>query len=342
MTSTMLMAQLGEATNRTLVLPVVMFAPTHRCNSACLSCAWWSTPADPNELSLDEIDVLAGDLARLGTRLVVFTGGEPLLRADVFEAARLFQQRSIRLHLLTSGLALEPRAASVGSLFRRVIISLDSATAEGYRAIRGVDGFEAVQKGVQQLRSVAPHVTVSARATIHARNFREMPHLGATARSMGCASISFLPADLASPAFGQRDLHAVGSLRLSRDQVGELRAVIDALIRDHARDIASGFIAEPVSKLRQLVQYYAALNGDGGFPARSCNAPWMSAVVESNGDVRPCFFHAVVGNIRRHRIGVVARAALREFREHLDVSTNPTCRTCVCSLKLGWRDQPWA
>lgn len=342
MTSTMLMAQLGEATNRTLVLPVVMFAPTHRCNSACVSCAWWSTPANPHELSLDEIDVLAGDLARLGTRLVVFTGGEPLLRADVFEAARLFQQHSIRLHLLTSGLALEPRAAAVASLFRRVIISLDSATAGGYRAIRGVDGFEAVTAGVRQLRSVAPHLPISVRATIHARNFREMPQLVDTAKTLGCASISFLPADLASSAFGHRDLPALQSLRLSRAEVDEFRGVVEALVRDHARDIASGFIAEPVAKLRQLVQHYAAMNGDSRFPAKTCNAPWMSAVIESNGDVRPCFFHRIVGNIRRQPIALVARAALRDFREDLDVSTNATCKTCVCSLKLGWRDQPWA
>jgi Fe-coproporphyrin III synthase len=342
MSTTTLMARIGEATNRTLVLPIVMFAPTHRCNSACLSCAWWSTPATPGELSLDEIDVLAEDLARLGTRLVVFTGGEPLLRPDVFEAARLFQRRNIRLHLLTSGLGLEPRARAVGSVFRRVIISLDSATAEGYRAIRGVNGLDAVQMGVHQLRSVAPHIPVSARATIHARNYREMPQLVAAAKSMGCASISFLPADLRSAAFGHRDLDGLQSLRLSRAQVDDLHIIVDALVRDHEHEIASRFIAEPPAKLRQIPQYYAAMNGDGEFPPKSCNAPWMSAVIEANGDVRPCFFHDVVGNIRRHRIGHVARTALPQFRESLDVAANATCATCVCSLKLGWRDQPWA
>lgn len=341
MATTTLMAQIGEATNRTLVLPIVMFAPTHRCNSACVSCAWWSTPAT-GELSLDEIDVLAEDLARLGTRLVVFTGGEPLLRADVFEAARLFQRRNIRLHLLTSGLGLEPRAAAVASVFRRVIISLDSATAEGYRAIRGVDGFDAVRAGVDQLRSLAPHIPVSARSTISARNFREMPQIVEAARAMGCASVSFLPADLRSAAFGHRDLPALQSLRLSRKQVDDFRIIIDALIRDHERDIASRFIAEAPAKLRQIPQYYAAMNGDGGFPPKSCNAPWMSAVIEANGDVRPCFFHDVVGNIRRERIGHVARTALPQFRESLNVATDATCATCVCSLKLGWRDQPWA
>ncbi len=346
MTTTTLMAHLGEATNRTLVLPIVMFAPTHRCNSACVSCAWWSTAADVSapgggELSLREIDALAGDLSRLGTRLVVFTGGEPLLRADVFDAARLFRRRGITLHLLTSGLALDARATAVAELFERVIISLDGHTPEQYRDIRGVDGFDAVEAGVRRLRELSPRTLVSARSTIHARNFRATSQLVDTAREMGCAGISFLPADLGSTAFGDRNLGGIQSLRLSRQNVDDLRIIVDALIRERTSDFASGFIAESPAKLRQIPQYYSAMNGDGRFPPKSCNAPWMSAVIGANGDVRPCFFHDVVGNVRRDPIAHVARTALPQFRETLDVSTNATCERCVCSLKVGWRGQPW-
>jgi MoaA/NifB/PqqE/SkfB family radical SAM enzyme len=346
MTTTSLMAHIGEATNRTLVLPIVMFAPTHRCNSACVSCAWWSTTEDAGapggELALAEIDALADGLSRLGTRLVVFTGGEPLLRPDVFDAARLFQRRGMRLHLLTSGLAIETRAATIDDVFERVIISLDGSTPERYRDIRGVDGFCVVEAGVRRLRELAPRTVVSARSTIHARNFREMPQLIAAARSMGCAGISFLAADFTSQAFGDRNLDAIQTLRLSRSDVYELRHIIDAVIRDNASDIRSGFIAESPAKLRQIPQYYAALNGEGAFPPKSCNAPWISAVIGANGDVRPCFFHDVVGNIRRDSIGHVAKTALPRFRDTLDVATNATCARCVCSLKVGWRGQPWA
>jgi MoaA/NifB/PqqE/SkfB family radical SAM enzyme len=142
-----------------------MFAPTHRCNSACRSCAWWRTPAGAaqDELTLAEIDVLAADLSRMGTRLVVFTGGEPLLRPDVFEAARLFRRCGIALHLLTSAIGLAARAGAVAEVFERVIISLDGSTPTRYREVRGVDGFGAVSSGVERLRSIAPRVPVSAR-----------------------------------------------------------------------------------------------------------------------------------------------------------------------------------
>jgi MoaA/NifB/PqqE/SkfB family radical SAM enzyme len=292
-------------------------------------------------LTLSEIDTLAADLSRMGTRLVVFTGGEPLLRPDVFDAARLFATRGITLHLLTSGLGLDPRVASVADVFSRVIVSLDSATADGYEAIRGVRGLDAVQAGVRRLRAFAPQIPVGVRSTLHAKNFREMPALIAAAKTMRCSSISFLAADMSSAAFGQRDLHALQSLRLSSAEVDEFRDVIEAVIRTHAADITSRFIAESPARLRQLAQHYAALNHEATHPAKQCNAPYVSAVIEANGDVRPCFFHAPVGNIRRDRIKSIAREALPAFRASLDVATNLTCERCVCSLKLGWRDQPW-
>ena len=60
------------------------------------------------------------------------------------------------------------------------------------------------------------------------------------------------------------------------------------------------------SSLRRLPRYYAALRGDEPFPHVSCNAPWVSVVVEANGSVRPCFFHELdrqrpSGAARNHR-----------------------------------------
>src|SRR4029077_1905324 len=104
--ATATLIRLGQATNRTFVLPLVIFYPTGRCNSRCVSCDWWrQTGAD--DLSLEEIDGLGDALPSLGTRMVGVSGGEPLLRPEVFEAAKLFRARDLTLHLLTSGVLLE-------------------------------------------------------------------------------------------------------------------------------------------------------------------------------------------------------------------------------------------
>src|SRR6476646_8966489 len=120
-TSTLI--RLGRITNRTFVLPLLIFYPTGRCNSRCVSCDWWKQ-SGADDLTLDEIDALARALPALGTRVVVFSGGEPLLRPEVFDAARLFRAQGMTLHLLTSGVLLERAADRVAQQFSRVIISL--------------------------------------------------------------------------------------------------------------------------------------------------------------------------------------------------------------------------
>ena len=81
--------------------------------------------------------------------------------------------------------------------------------------------------------------------------------------------------------------------------------------------------------------------GQAPFPQGNCNAPWVSVVLEANGDVRPCFFHPAIGNIRRAPLQTILGDALRSFRGSLDVQANTICRQCVCSIKTGWRSAPW-
>jgi MoaA/NifB/PqqE/SkfB family radical SAM enzyme len=332
---------LGGATNRTLVLPLVVFFPTSRCNSRCLSCAWWQTTGE-DDLSLAEIEPVAESAAALGTKLVVFSGGEPLLRPDVFEVADLFRRRGIALHLLTSGVGLAPRVADVARHFTRVVVSLDGSSEGSYRDVRGIAALSAVETGVARLRRMAPEVPVIARATLHKANFRELPRLIAKAHMMRLDAISFLAADVASGAFGPRPHGGPRALLLDRDDIAEFRALIDACVADRADDFASGFIVESPAKLRRLPQYYAAMLGDEAFPPTACNAPWVSAVVEANGAVRPCFFHPPIGNVRETPLPVLVRDHLRAFRAGLDVTTNAVCRGCVCSLKVTWRNAPWS
>ncbi len=339
--ATATLIRLGEATNRTFVLPLLMFYPTGRCNSRCVSCDWWKqTGAD--DLTLDEIDGLADALPALGTRLVVFSGGEPLLRPEVFDAAQRFHARQITLHLLTSGVLLERFADRVAQQFSRVIVSLDAASAPLYERIRGVDALATVGRGVARLRRVAPHVSLSARATLHRANFRELPRLIEHARALGLDCISFLPADMSSLGFGRTVVPEQAGLALDAAEIGEFETLIERTIAVYASDFESGFVAESPDRLRRLPRYYAALRGTEPFPRVSCNAPWVSVVVEANGSVRPCFFQGSIGNIRQAPIGEIVGRNLRAFRHSFDVGTDATCVRCVCSLKTTLRSAPWA
>jgi MoaA/NifB/PqqE/SkfB family radical SAM enzyme len=294
------------------------------------------------ELTLDEIHTLARALPALGTRVVAFSGGEPLLRPEVFEAAQIFRAQGLTLHLLTSGVLLERFAERVAQQFTRVTVSLDATSAALYEQIRGVDALATVGRGIARLRRGAPDVPLSGRATLHRANFRELPGLIDYARSLGLDGISFLPADISSLGFGRTTVPDDAALGLGVDDIDEFEAIIERTIAVYASDFDSGFVAESPEKLRRLPRYYAALRGTEPFPRVSCNAPWISVVVEANGSVRPCFFHGSIGNLRQAPLATIVAENLRAFRESFDVGADPVCVRCVCSLKTSWRSAPWA
>ena len=338
--TTNVLVRLGEMTNRSFILPLLIYYPTSRCNSRCMSCDWWRSTGE-DDLTLGEIASVAQALPSLGTRAVAFSGGEPLVRADVFEVAALFQEQGVKLQILTSGLLLQRHARDVAKHFSRVTISLDGSRAASYEAIRGVDGLSTIETGVATLKALAPQVPITARATLHAANFRELPCLVEKAKAMGLDGISFLAADVSSTAFGRTAPPRGARLLLNGDEVAAFEALIEQTERDHAEDFASGFIAESTERLRRLPHYYAAMRRDRPFPPAACNAPWVSAVIEANGGVRPCFFHRPVGNVRQRPLIEIIRNDLPVFRRTLDVSSNALCQRCVCSIKAGWGSGLW-
>src|SRR5262249_53598485 len=157
-----------------------------------------------------------------------------------------------------------------------------------------------------------------ARSTLHRANFRELPRLIRHAQALGLDGISFLAADVSSRAFGRQPGADLSSLALDRDDIAEFETIVDETIVSCHDAFASGFVAESPDKLRRLPRYYAALAGDGPFPAIRCDAPWVSVVVEANGDVRPCFFHDPVGTVRRTPLDRIVEEGLRTFRSTLD------------------------
>jgi MoaA/NifB/PqqE/SkfB family radical SAM enzyme len=330
------LAELNVRTDRTWSLPILLYSPTSRCNSRCASCDYWRTDG-ASDLRPEEVAALARELPALRTKLVVFTGGEALVREDVFSLADLFRAQGIALHLLTSGLALERHGRAVADRFSAVTISLDGHTRELYRSVRGVDGLAAVERGVKRLKELRPDLPIRARSTLHRHNFRALPDLIDKAAAIGFDQISFLAADASSTtAFGRAAVEAAPSvhgLLLEGEEVDEFERVIDKALLSHSSAFRSGRVAESGDRLRKLVRYYRAHQGRGVFPRVECSAPWISAVVDSDGTLRPCFFKPSVGSLRDKSLGALLEDEMVRFRAGLDVGRDATCQRCVCSLK---------
>ncbi len=160
------------------------------------------------------------------------------------------------------------------------------------------------------------------------------------ARDLGLDRISFLAADVSSEAFNRPE----GWTPQRQNEVTPgpadlvvLAEQIDELERRHGALFDTGFIVESPTKLRsKILQYFEALAGVTGLPSVECNAPSVSAVVDTDGTVRPCFFHKPLGRLEKggDLSSVLNSPEAREWRGQLDVATNPVCRKCVCSLLL--------
>jgi MoaA/NifB/PqqE/SkfB family radical SAM enzyme len=310
-------------------LPILVLQPHNRCNCRCIMCDIWKL-TDTQEITVAELERHLADIQRLGVEWVVFTGGEPLMHSDLFRLSTLLRRRGIRTTILSTGLLLERNAARVAEGTDEVIVSLDGP-AKIHDEIRRVPGaFDSLAKGVRAVHRVSPEFHISARCTVQARNAAHLRATVQAARDMGLRSLSFLAADLSSSAFNRPLEWSAERQSTVAPELAALDGEMESLI---ANDLGDGFVLEAPQKLRRIVAHFRAHYGLAPHIAPRCNAPWVSAVVESNGDVRPCFFHAVIGNTAGTTLGAVLNGPQAiAFRDSLRVADNPTCQRCVCSL----------
>lgn len=311
-------------------LPILILYPHNRCNCRCVMCDIWKADT-VQEISVEELDRHAGDMARLKVEWVVLSGGEPLMHSDLFRFCRKLREWGIRTTLLSTGLLLERNAARIVETVDEVIVSLDGPPAVHDSIRRASGAYRMLEAGVRALHAIDPAYPVAARSTIQRANFQVLRETAATARAAGLRSISFLAVDVTSSAFARAEPWSElrqSEVALSAEQIPLLEQEASALLAEHG-----GFVVESAEKMRRIVDHFRVQLGQMEAYAPRCNAPWVSAVVESDGTVRPCFFHAAVGNWRTDSlVNVIHSPAALAFRGALDVASNAICRRCVCSL----------
>jgi Fe-coproporphyrin III synthase len=314
-------------------LPLITLYITERCNSRCVTCDYWRTGR--TDMTLDSVARMLPSLEQMGTQWVMLSGGEPLLNRQWAPIAELLKSHGLKVGLLTSGLSLAKHARRAVELFDDTTVSVDGIDRESYAAIRGLDAFDIVCRGIRSIAALGARP--SLRVTLQRHNYRRLLEFVALAKALGAARVSFLAVDTSNPhAFGRgADIDADPSLR--PEDLGILEQLIGALEQQHADDFQSGFIAENSKKLRAILQHFSARLGRGHPPAVRCNAPEFSAVIDASGRAQPCFFipgpaHSAPDS---HLIAALNGDDMRALRGDIRSGRREECRTCVCSM---WRD----
>lgn len=156
--------------------PVVVWNVTRRCNLKCVHCYSGSEDRDyGDELTFEEGTALIDDLAAFGAPVILFSGGEPLIRRDIFDLIRYAVDRGRRAVLSTNGTLITDAVArklhDLGLSY--VGISLDGLERV-HDEFRGVSGtFARAMAAIRNCQ--AEGLKVGLRFTINRRNYQEIP-----------------------------------------------------------------------------------------------------------------------------------------------------------------------
>jgi radical SAM protein with 4Fe4S-binding SPASM domain len=155
--------------------PVVVWCTTKRCNLNCMHCYSGGNTDSDGELSTDEAKKMLDELVECGSPFMILSGGEPFLRADVFELGSYAREIGLMVIVSSNGTIVTPeiaaKAAEAG--FGYVGVSLDGL-AETNNHFRGsVDAYSNALQGMRNLRDAG--IKTGLRFTITRHNCHELP-----------------------------------------------------------------------------------------------------------------------------------------------------------------------
>jgi 12,18-didecarboxysiroheme deacetylase len=171
---------------------VVVWNVTRRCNLKCVHCyAHAKNIAFDNELSTREGKILIDDLADFGVPVMLFSGGEPLVRKDLPELAAYAVKKGMRAVISTNGTLITPQIArtlkDIGLSY--VGISLDGMEEINDR-FRGVKGaFRLALKGIENCKKAG--IKVGLRFTINKSNAGQIPDIFKLLEEMDIPRVCF-------------------------------------------------------------------------------------------------------------------------------------------------------
>jgi len=289
--------------------PVVVWNCTRQCNLSCIHCyANADSQRSPEEMDTTAGKVFISDLADFGVPVILFSGGEPLLRKDLFPLASLARELGIRVALSTNGTLITDQVArEIKEIdFAEVGISLDGIGTNNDH-FRGRDGaFEAALAGIRNC--VARGLRVSLRLTITRFNYQEIPAIFRLVEAEGIDRVCFY--HLAYSGRG-------GNLQKEDITHAQTRSVVDTIC-EHTLDLyrrglskeilTVGNHADGVYLYLKLREYdpqradraLSLLQANGGN-----NSGIKIGAVDDRGNVHPDQFwwHYSLGNVRQRKFG---------------------------------------
>jgi radical SAM protein with 4Fe4S-binding SPASM domain len=307
-------------------LRLVFWETTPACNLECVHCRRLEVAHElaKNDLTTAEGKALLDDIASTGRPIVVFSGGEPLMRPDLFELAAHAKARGLPTALATNGTLIDDamacRIADAG--FHRVSVSLDGARPETHDRFRQQPGsFDRAVRALERLRDVG--VATQLNCTIARHNQQELGEVLALAGRVGAVAAHYF---LLVPVGCGEEI--ADEQMLSAEEVEVRLTELYALSESTDIEIKATCAPHYYRIVRQKV---AERRSDGGPGAggtdrggrrrgaahpghhrmtKGCLAGTAVCFVSHEGDVFPCgYLPVAAGNVRREAFSEIWRSS---------------------------------
>lgn len=278
-----------------------------KCNLRCGMCNVWRLPESPDakeaELSTNEITDFLEKAARLGTKFLGLSGGEPTLRSDLVEVIRKAKRTGLEVTLITNGTNIKNDLAKkiVESGLDTIIFSVDSPNPNPHDIIRGVKGsWERATQGIKavkfkktELRLGKPKICVNYIVT--KLNYDLIEDTINLKNQLGFDDLSFLPVITKT--------HRADNLLLSHADLEKLWSSLPSI---KARLKQNKLETKSIAMLAYLCRNWeSTVKGKYAVPGRSqlmCLQPWQMATIDPFGNVYPCCYACMFQNLPDTRL----------------------------------------
>ncbi|MCF6278327.1 MAG: radical SAM protein, partial [Anaerolineales bacterium] len=178
------------------MLRLLFWEFTIKCNLTCAHCRRIDSDEDVvNDMNAEQGRELIGQLADIGKNqpmmpVLVFSGGEPLCRSDLFELVEYACSAGLTVALATNGTLIDTKTADKikNSGIARVSISLDGATAEVHNHLRKLEGsFEDAVSGIKRLHENS--IPFQINITLTKQNAHQLEDIYQLAKSLGAVAV---------------------------------------------------------------------------------------------------------------------------------------------------------
>jgi radical SAM protein with 4Fe4S-binding SPASM domain len=292
--------------------PFTSYAPflivwniTKACNLKCKHCYEFAAKHAPDELThkqaLDAVD----KMAEAGLAYIAISGGEPLVRKDLFDVAKRIRDNGMAFSIATNATLMTKENAKKlkehGCLFAQV--SVDGSNPESHNWFRGVKMFEKTIQGIKN--AVAEDISVGISTTVTNHNYHEIPDIINLAEKLGAGTFmyyNFIPTGRGKDIVNldltpdQRELLLKSMAKQTKKRKMRLLSTAPqygrVCVENEAATLAMTHFDYSSPEILESVRFLAEFIG-------GCGTGRLYCALEPNGDITPCVFIPIkLGNIK--------------------------------------------